>query len=102
MKRLFRILVFFSFGYLLGKNHSERVHAKDAAKIVNADYLDDKSKIRLLKDLSIQGRQPQHLPATKKQEKLSKRRLLKNRLLLAAKKASRLSEPILKLKKRAK
>lgn len=98
MKRLVRILLFFSFGYLIGKNHSERIHAKDAAKIVNADYLDDQSKVRLLKDLHNKEGHAQHL-ATKKHSKMTRRSLLKKRLLSVAEKAKRLSKPILKLKK---
>lgn len=98
MKRLVRILLFFSFGYLLGKNHSERIHAKDAAKIVDADYLDDQSKVRLLKDLHNKKGDAQHL-ATEKQSEMTRRSLLKKKLLSVVKKAQRLSKPILKLKK---
>lgn len=94
MKRLFRILLFFSFGYLVGKNRSERTQRRDAAKIINASYLDNNSKIRLLKDLG-----GQQLVAKQKQGKVSKKNLLKKRIFSAAQRAKRLTKPILKIKK---
>lgn len=99
MRRIFRLISFFSLGFLVGRQQNFHRHEQNISKIVNADYLDDDAKITLLQDLEGKRKAHKVVKAQTPRQKEEKKELMKKRLKQSLKEVKQAAKPLLKLNK---